>query len=167
MKNDSLSTPLIAAQATNVNDSTPSRRTFCLCTFFLGLLVGVLTQKNDFNTHFMAFLCRHVTNALWLSCVYAGATTIQLLVFLCLLRVTVVSEDRLFDLDRYFGLGSIVGVSIAWIGVVAGSELPILLVMFVSLGFFQCLMWWFATVYVDEDQKESKKDNSEYKLFIV
>jgi len=114
----------------------------------------------------MYFLCRNVTNPLWLSSVYAAITTLQLLIFLILLRVNIATESRLHDLDRFFGMGSIVGVSFAWIGVAAGAELPILLVTSVSLSVFQCLMWWFGTAYLTEED-ETKKGASESPLFIV
>jgi hypothetical protein len=84
------------------------------------------------------------------------------------LRAIAVNEKRLYDLDRWFGLGSIVGVSFAWIIVVNGAEFPILVVISASLTAFQCLMWWIYTSELLQEKQEVKQDRAaEYQLFIV
>lgn len=166
----SLSTPLIQARASHDDYSAPSRRTVCLSATLLGLFVGVLTQKNDYNAQFMTFLYRSITtNPVWASGLYAAVTTIELLVFLCLIRVAIVSHPkRLRDVDYRFGMGSIVGVSLAWVGVVPGAEWAIFGVTSVSLVMFHFLMKWIDVVEDRELKEEEKKVGySEYRLLIV
>lgn len=143
---------------------------FCSSAFSLGIIVGMLSQMNSLSTSFIVYLFQHVENPLWMSCAYAGATAAQLLVFLVLLRAIATGEKRLYDLDRWFGLGSIVGVSFAWMLLVHGTEFPILVVMSVSLTVFQCLMWWiYTSEFPQEKDKGETKDRSaaEYQLLVV
>lgn len=163
---------LVEGCAISTSDSStetpPLPYGFCSSAFTLGIIIGMLSQMNFLSTRFIVYLFQHVENPLWTSCVYASVTTAQLLVFLVLLRAIAVNEKRLYDLDRWFGLGSIVGVSFAWIIVVNGAEFPILVVISASLTAFQCLMWWIYTSELLQEKQEVKQDRAaEYQLFIV
>lgn len=72
------------------------------------------------------------------------------------------------DLDRFFGMGSIVGVSLAWmVGAgAAGSELFILIVAGVSLGVFQCLIWLCGGT-LDEEEEMKDDESKEYTAILV
>lgn len=165
--NKSISTPLLVKNVAHEKEDAPSRRTVGRSSMILGLLVGVLSQRNDYSTHLIGFLYRHLASyPVLLSGLYAAATTLELLVFLCLLRLTVGSEQGRLEVDRSFGKGAIVGVSIAWVGVSPGSEIAILGVTCVSLVCFQFLLW-LSGALSEEEKEETKTEVAEYQLLIV
>ena len=124
MESQSLAVPLITA--THAHDGTRplSFRLYCS---LLGFLVGVLFRRNDLTTHILIYFYNSVTSVLLLSMLYnlyMTAATFQLMLFRGLLRAT---PDGDFDLERYFGTGSIMGVSMAFVREVPGVLGPCLL----------------------------------------
>ena len=175
MNNQSLAVPLITA--TEVHDGNhPTRRSFRLCCYLLGFFVGAFSQQNDIITRLMVYFHHNVTNIFLSSMLYAAAATLQLMVFLFLLRATHgVPKDGNIDMECYFGVGGIVGVSMAWVTFLPDVLGACLLVIRItaSVMLFVVLLRIFKVGTVKEEEsaygfkEEETTKELEYQLMIV
>lgn len=183
MKNQSLATvPLITA--TQVHDGTTrptTRRSFRLCCFLLGFFVGVFSQQNDLATCLMVYFHHNSTNIFLSNMLYAAAVALQLMVFLCLLRRAThgVPNDGNMDLEFHYGIGGIVGVSMALLTFLPGVFGACLLVIHIAASVLLYVVLLriigvLDTVEEEEtsfgfytDKKEEAMKESEYQLMIV
>jgi hypothetical protein len=165
MKNQSLAVPLITA--TQVRDGATRARYFRLCCTLLGFLVGVLSQRNDVTSHLMVYFYNNLGNIYLMCMLYAIVPTLQVMVFLSLLRATH-GVDGNSDLERYFITGSIIGMCVVWVGMAPGVLETGLLVGIsaASVFIFHILLCVFEVDTADEE-KEATDMESEYRLVIV